>query len=68
MSSFICDICGISNIDNKQGYSSGCKHYPPDSSGFYSVKALNKNSEVYDTIAEYNSGWIGNIDIVEWFK
>ena len=30
MSSFKCEICGMTCIDTPKGYITGCSHYPPD--------------------------------------
>jgi hypothetical protein len=30
MSNFICERCGVTQVDSDRGYVAGCAHYPPD--------------------------------------
>lgn len=58
MSNFLCDKCGIANIDSPTGYVAGCQHYPPEH-GRYVVVSFGGDtfdgSAFYDGIAWFTS-------------
>ena len=51
MSNFKCEICGSSVIDSPNGYTTGCEHYPIDTSKFkYRIKMKRKENKMdYET-------------------
>jgi len=72
MSSFICDKCGILNIDSDNGYIEGCKHYAPKNEGTYLVKYIGTDGKVkeateYLTILNFNT-LVCRGSLVKWIK
>lgn len=73
MSSFICDRCGILNIDSDNGFIEGCRHHLPEKNGRYEVKFTNLNdSEVSSYHRSFMDGAFyeveGDGQLVKWIK
>jgi hypothetical protein len=37
MSSYVCDKCGVTQVDSEWGYISGCCHHPPEHGHYVTV-------------------------------
>ena len=61
MSSFICEKCGIKNLDSPQGYIAGCHHYPPEFDGMIFIRSEFSEFKPYNVvngkIMQFYSEW-----------
>ena len=71
MSNFTCEKCSVNIVDSPTGYIQGCKHYPPEKTGFYECKIKHPtNGYTINRLLFKDGEWVldNKDDLLQWNK